>query len=58
MKEENFNEFANFLRSRSDELATMAVARGADKNKVAEIKGRLRLNFDEFVLATAMTNMG
>ena len=47
----------SFLQSKIDELASVAEARGADKDKVAEIKGRLSLDFDEFVSATAMTNM-
>jgi len=42
----------SFLQSKIDELASVAEAGGADKDKVAEILGRLRLNFDEFVSAT------
>ena len=57
VKEENISGYVSFLQSKIDELATVAEAGGADKDKVAEIKGRLRLNFDEFVSATAMTNM-
>jgi len=57
VKEENINDYVSFLQSKIDELASVAEAGGADKGKVAEIKGRLRLNFDEFVSATAMANM-
>ena len=57
VKEENINDYVSFLQSKIDELASVAEAGGADKDKVAEIKGRLRLNFDEFVSATAMANM-
>ena len=57
VKEENINDYVSFLQSKIDELAFVAEAGGADKDKVAEIQGRLRLNFDEFVSATA-TNMG
>jgi len=56
VKEENINDYVSFSQSKIDELASVAEAGGADKDKVAEIKGRLRLDFDEFVSATVMTN--
>ena len=54
VKEENINDYVSFFKSKINKLAT--AAEDGEVVKVAELKS-LCLNFDEFISATAMTNM-